>query len=137
MRLLFKCFPVSITYIFKHFALAFGAGGAFGFGCASSGEKPNLNPGFDIIENTATKRTKVNVGTGLGENTQMVLVEEPGGGKWIEDNAGAVVYRWDPASMGWRPTSNPTMPLELNITPFVEEKFGWWTSLKSHEQEKE
>lgn len=105
-------------------ALAFGSYAVFGFGCASGrGEKPNLNPGYDIIENTATKRTKVNVGTASGENAQMVLVEEPGGGKWIEDNAGAVVYRWDPASMGWRPTSNQSRALELKVTPFVEEKF--------------
>lgn len=104
-------------------ALVFGAGGALGFGCASDGgKKPNLNHGFDIIENTAIKRTKVNVGTGSGEGIQMVLVEEPGGGKWIENNAGAVVYRWDAASSGWRPTSNQSLPLKLKITAFVEEK---------------
>ncbi|GEM_PF-6308802 len=106
--------------------LALGLSAGLGaLGCASSAlNRDGYWAGREIIENTNIKRTKVNVATASGENTQMVLVEEPGGGKWIEDNAGNVVYRWDPSSRGWRPNSNPAVALQLEITAFAEEKWG-------------
>ncbi|MEM2948006.1 MAG: hypothetical protein QXG02_00565 [Candidatus Anstonellales archaeon] len=97
--------------------------GTYAPGCASGrGESKGGWIGTEIVENVNIKRTKINVGTARGENIQMVLVEEPGGGKWIEDNGGNIVYRWDPSSRGWRPTSNPSIALNLSITPYVDEE---------------
>ncbi|MGC8899123.1 MAG: hypothetical protein ACP5JC_02915 [Candidatus Micrarchaeia archaeon] len=91
-------------------------------GCASGRQDDRKGwVGTELVD-VNIKRTKINVGTTSGESIQMVLIEEPGGGKWIENNAGNVVYRWDPASRGWRPTSNPSVAIQLSITLYVEEK---------------
>lgn len=106
------------------FLATLGLGGISAVGCAS-GRQENKGGwiGIELIENGNIKRTKISVGTGGGESIQMVLVEEPGGGKWIENNAGSIIYNWDPASRGWRAVSNPSVAINLKISVFAEEKF--------------